>query len=87
MTVKMKMQQINMHIRMVSLKTLRTLINDLGIKADYVTVESEKYPKQSARALVVNNEALLTEEAIKFLNTKCENINELNGLASASSTR
>lgn len=65
---------------MVSVKTLSILINDLGIKADYVTVESERYPRQSARALVVNNEALLTQEAIKFLNNKCENINELNGL-------
>jgi len=76
----MKKQLINMNIRMVSVKTLSILINDLGIKADYVTVESERYPRQSARALVVNNEALLTQEAIKFLNNKCENINELNGL-------
>ncbi len=72
MTTKTKKQQINMNIRMVSPKQLSTMINELGQKADYVNVESEKYPGQMARALVINNEALLTEEAIRFLNTKTE---------------
>lgn len=65
-----------MNIRMVGVKTLSTLINSLGQKADYVDVESEKYPGQRARALVINNEALLTEEAIKFLNTKTESFSK-----------
>lgn len=57
---------------MVSLKQLRESINTLGKLADFVDVESEKYPGQMARALVIKNEAWLTEEAIKFLNTKTE---------------
>jgi hypothetical protein len=61
-----------MNIRMVSLRQLRDNINRLGKKADFVDVESEKYPGQTARALVIANEAWLTEDAIKFLNTKTE---------------
>lgn len=57
---------------MVSIKQLSEFIKQLGSKADYVDVESEKYPGQTARALVINNEALLSEEAIRFLNTKTE---------------
>jgi hypothetical protein len=67
-----------MNIRIVSLGVLCKLINSLGKKADFIMVESEKYPKQQARALIVNNEALLTEECVRFLNTKCENINAIN---------